>query len=94
MLQQRSTTKLRWTEAWIGFSETGERFSPVVTITATVEDCIRMARVRMHTAMKYTVKDEEDLLLDYISINNAEVVQNLSGLKLESDTPITVTPFP
>jgi len=71
MLKNRHTTRLSWAEPWQGVDSKGNPTDVHVELRASVHNCINFQRAKYDDK---TLPDDE-ILLSFIAINWAEVVE-------------------
>lgn len=66
LLQNKDKFFLCWDEPWPGKDENLTNTTCSITLKATVADCIRIQRLK---DTRYVDLPEEEILLDFISVN-------------------------
>jgi len=94
LLTLRDRARIQWHEPWYGLDELGNEVLVDAVMALTVDGAIRMRRRAIHElAQKRTATEalemlqatEEELLIDQIVINWAEVVLDGTVIKVDID---------
>jgi hypothetical protein len=86
-LLQKPNIYLEWVEPWLGMDNMGIATDVIVTLRATVKDCVNRQR-ELSKGHNYPLLSEEDLLADFMAIKWATVIRDsVNEKKIKEETP-------
>lgn len=75
ILESRHETQLKWVEPWKTIGPEGNELFGHVEMRATANDCINLMRVSWADKGEAHTGRDSDLLMDFIAVNWATVVE-------------------